>query len=486
MSMTKPNSLQILHTVPGSTVSRSVSSKLQELVSVKDFGAVGDGVTDDTAAIQLAIDYLISRGGGSLYFPDTTSFYKVTSTLNIPSTADSFTLRGDGLWNSEIKMVTASADTLFTTAGRIYVKDMAITATPSSGDVYRANDIAFDSAGIIFMQSVALYGWDKGIEWSGGYYYKFFDCDFRLMNIVLNGFTANNVMVDKCKISQINKFAVLNGGGGPFVVSQCALEQWTQTLIGTSGGAMPLIVFKNNYVENYPESTVAAGLVGTYYNNGWVLINAGDTVLDSNFISCKGVRRIVDTGGTARSIKSTKNYILYQSATATTDYLFQVGTVKTLIVQDYAEGSLPAGTGSYTTAAWGTVNITYPESSTVVNPITLLDETPENAWAAMTLANGWANQDTTNYQAAGYQKIGNRVYLRGYITGTAATSSTIATLPSGFRPTTKVYRGLSSNTLSTTPVAITIRIASTGALIISNSPYTFGFISLDGMSFDID
>ena len=43
-------------------VATNVQTKLRESVSVKDFGAVGDGVTDDTAAIQLAVNYCIKIG----------------------------------------------------------------------------------------------------------------------------------------------------------------------------------------------------------------------------------------------------------------------------------------------------------------------------------------------------------------------------------------------------------------------------------------
>jgi hypothetical protein len=60
-------------------LSQTVETKLRETVSVKDFGAVGDGVTDDTAAIQAALDWS-KANQSAVYFLD--KRYYVSSTLN--------------------------------------------------------------------------------------------------------------------------------------------------------------------------------------------------------------------------------------------------------------------------------------------------------------------------------------------------------------------------------------------------------------------
>ena len=58
---------------------RTVQSKLRDTVSVKDFGAVGDGAADDTAAIQAA--FLAVGDGGKVYFPEGT--YITSSPIKI-------------------------------------------------------------------------------------------------------------------------------------------------------------------------------------------------------------------------------------------------------------------------------------------------------------------------------------------------------------------------------------------------------------------
>lgn len=68
--------------LPGA-VARTVNTKLQEIVSVRDFGAIGDGITDDTAAIQAAINAATSADTKVLVPPGT---YLLTDTLTVNTT----------------------------------------------------------------------------------------------------------------------------------------------------------------------------------------------------------------------------------------------------------------------------------------------------------------------------------------------------------------------------------------------------------------
>lgn len=67
-------------------VPTTVQAKLRESVSVKDFGAAGDGVTDDTAAIQAAIDSLLIANGGVVYLPQGT--YRTSAPIELSNTTD--------------------------------------------------------------------------------------------------------------------------------------------------------------------------------------------------------------------------------------------------------------------------------------------------------------------------------------------------------------------------------------------------------------
>lgn len=123
-------------------VARSYASVFGDRVSVKDFGAKGDGVTDDTAAIQAAINYAETFTiPGAVYFPN--GIYVISSALNVTA---GITMYGDSLQApqirpaSTIQAITVSTSSAFTLRG-LYINYTtaqssglyAITVTASSG-----------------------------------------------------------------------------------------------------------------------------------------------------------------------------------------------------------------------------------------------------------------------------------------------------------------------------------------------------------------
>lgn len=107
---------------------RTVDDKLKDTVSVKDFGAVGDGTTDDTAAIQAAI-----TASDSVYIPSGT--YKITSSLLVRS---NLKIQGAGK-NSSILKSGTSGITVISKSGSssiqyVVLKDFGILASAGTGD----------------------------------------------------------------------------------------------------------------------------------------------------------------------------------------------------------------------------------------------------------------------------------------------------------------------------------------------------------------
>ena len=83
-------------------VSRTVQSRLRDSVSVKDFGAVGDGVTDDTAALNAAASAVVA--GQTLLVPSGTYLYNPTSA---PLT---FSTNNIAIWGQGTIKATTSVD----------------------------------------------------------------------------------------------------------------------------------------------------------------------------------------------------------------------------------------------------------------------------------------------------------------------------------------------------------------------------------------
>jgi hypothetical protein len=161
--MTKPTSEQVTFLAAGAgATQRNLVDKVREVVSVKDFGAVGDGVADDAAAIQAAVD---ASAGRPVYLP--TGTYRINSTINYVTTSSSvFTpglkLFGDGsdktiidtrVSNGPAINVDTSASTKFQLYASIEGLSIETNGTPSV-----ASGIVLRKAYMVTIQDVWVYG----------------------------------------------------------------------------------------------------------------------------------------------------------------------------------------------------------------------------------------------------------------------------------------------------------------------------------------
>ena len=182
--------------IPAGTgaVQTSVQSKLRETVSVKDFGAVGDGITDDTAAIQAAFDSakVVELAQGANYLVDN---------LIIPNVSG-WTLIG----NNSTLTKSANGDSYYLMASYKHINNIAEAQSPC--EILNVNFNANSNAD----HALIIQNWDSDI----------LDC--KMFNAVLNGcmFSAETRAGTTFPTSSLvnTRFRIIsrnNGGCGLFV-----------------------------------------------------------------------------------------------------------------------------------------------------------------------------------------------------------------------------------------------------------------------------
>jgi len=109
-------------------VARSAQDKFRDIISVKDFGAVGDGVADDTAAFNTAIT---AAGTKNIYVPG--SSYAITGTVTGSFYSDGVVTIVGGTVNTVSRI-----GSVLSTTGNLAVNTNKFTVAASSGDTLAA------------------------------------------------------------------------------------------------------------------------------------------------------------------------------------------------------------------------------------------------------------------------------------------------------------------------------------------------------------
>lgn len=267
-----------------SPVYRSIQDVLDEWVSIRDFGAKGDGITDDTAAIDRAIRQIYVRTLNNtapavrrtIKFP--AGKYIITSNIVIPPNA---TIVGDGKNNTIIEGTTSTVfltcDSLFQTAGTVGTNGATLPSNIVVSGITVRNTSTTNAA-------------------------------FYTLN-------ASSLLVDNCIIS--GNAAITGTGSAIKITNSTITGAVTPVTVGTS---ITGFVSENNY---YPDATSfpISGLTSDKYS---VADTFGNATIDAHGIYSGSAKF-----GTGRSVTlniGTTAIATLANGSATFDYEITSGT----------------------------------------------------------------------------------------------------------------------------------------------------------------
>lgn len=197
----------------------TVSDALLEIVSVKKFGAVGDGSTDDSVSIQAAIDDADTKGGGIIFFPPGTYRAEAIEAKNNITVKAAF-------GSVTIKSLDSTDNVIF------FNPDSATTTTV---DFFALEGLILDgnkasAAGVVATSVVAL---------DGCTFFRARDCTFQNglgYGLAFQGHLGGSQPGDQTEIYLENCYFLNNGDGvgGPVFDGLDIKDSDTVTIIGCS------------------------------------------------------------------------------------------------------------------------------------------------------------------------------------------------------------------------------------------------------------
>lgn len=216
-------------------VTRTIESRLRETVSVKDYGAVGDGVTNDTAAFTSALNYLASRitsslGGGALYVPQGT--YKLSQALALPERVD---ITGDGMVASKLVFTGAGSHgiTMIRPINSSTQTFNRIERLRISGPGAGSTGIGvYDQGGTEWvLRDCFIDGWKYGVAMDQSEIITVANCDIAAcvtagiwlvngldLNPASSGGYTNRITIRECQFNSCGQFSILDDGGIDHVI----------------------------------------------------------------------------------------------------------------------------------------------------------------------------------------------------------------------------------------------------------------------------